>query len=98
MQDLAHAVEPDDSGLLIYTSGTTDRPKGVLHSQKAAVIQSWRFAEMLGLIPEDVVFTAQPFFWTAGISMSLGATLGAGAKLLLQETFDAGAALDCVES
>jgi len=98
VQAIADSVGPHDSGLLIYTSGTTDRPKGVLHTQQAAVIQSWRFGEMLGLTPEDVVFTAQPFFWTAGISMSLGATLAAGARLLLQEIFDAGAALDCIES
>jgi len=98
VQAIVDSVSPDDSGLLIYTSGTTDRPKGVLHTQKAAVIQSWRFAELLGLLPDDVVFTAQPFFWTAGISMSLGATLAAGAKLLLQETFDAESALDCIES
>ncbi|MBJ19145.1 MAG: AMP-binding protein [bacterium] len=98
VQEISDAVGPDDSGLMIYTSGTTDRPKGVLHSHKAAVIQSWRMGEFLGLVPEDVVFTAQPFFWTAGISMSLGATLAAGAKLLLQETFDPEAALDCIET
>jgi acyl-CoA synthetase (AMP-forming)/AMP-acid ligase II len=98
IQQIVDSLAPDDSGLMIYTSGTTDKPKGVLHGQKAAVIQSWRFAEMLGLLPEDIVFTAQPFFWTAGISMSLGATLAAGAKLLLQETFDAEAALTCIES
>jgi len=94
---VAAAITPTDDGLLIYTSGTTDRPKGVLHAHRAAVIQSWRFAEMLGLVTEDVIYTAQPFFWTAGISMSLGATLGVGAMLLVQEVFEPGAALDCVE-
>ena len=97
IEEIIESIGPEDSGLLFYTSGTTDRPKGVLHSHKAAVIQSWRFAEMLGLRPEDIVLTAQPFFWTAGISMSLGATLAAGAKLLLQETFEAEAALECAE-
>jgi acyl-CoA synthetase (AMP-forming)/AMP-acid ligase II len=62
------------------------------------VIQSWRFAELLGLNPEDIVYTAQPLFWTAGISMSLGATLAAGAKLLLQEIFSPETALDCIEA
>ena len=94
---VAAGVAPTDDGLLIYTSGTTDRPKGVLHAHRAAVIQSWRFAEMLGLVTEDVIYTAQPFFWTAGISMSLGATLAVGAVLLVQEVFEPGAALDCVE-
>jgi len=97
LQLIADSVSPDDSGLMIYTSGTTDHPKGVLHYQRAAVIQSWRFAEYLGLTSQDVVFTAQPFFWTAGIAESLGATLAAGATLLLQETFDPESALDCIE-
>jgi fatty-acyl-CoA synthase len=69
----------------------------VLHLQRAPVIQSWRFAEYMQLGPEDVVFTAQPFFWTAGMTMSLGATLAAGACLVLQETFEPGAALALIE-
>ena len=59
---------------------------------RAPVIQSWRFAELMELAPQDRVLTAQPFFWSAGIAMSLGATLAAGGCLILQETFDAGAA------
>jgi acyl-CoA synthetase (AMP-forming)/AMP-acid ligase II len=90
-------VSPSDDGMLIYTSGTTAHPKGVLHFQRAPVIQSWRFAELMGLVADDRVFTAQPFFWTAGIAMSLGATLAAGACLLLQEIFEAASALDLVE-
>jgi acyl-CoA synthetase (AMP-forming)/AMP-acid ligase II len=90
-------VSPADDGVLIYTSGTTAHPKGVLHFQRAPVIQSWRFAELIGLVADDRVFTAQPFFWTAGIAMSLGATLAAGACLLLQEIFEPASALDLVE-
>lgn len=90
-------VTPGDDGLLIYTSGTTERPKGVVHRQRAPVIQSWRFAEWLGLDPDDRVFTAQPFFWSAGIAMSLGATLAAGACLVLQETFEPIRALELIE-
>lgn len=90
-------VEPSDEGLIIYTSGTTARPKGVLHRQRAAVIQSWRFAALMDLSPEDRVYSAQPFFWTAGIAMSLGATLAAGATLHVQETFDPEEALACIE-
>jgi acyl-CoA synthetase (AMP-forming)/AMP-acid ligase II len=90
-------VAPSDDGVLIYTSGTTAHPKGVLHRQRAAVIQSWRFAELMGLEASDRIFTAQPFFWTAGIAMSLGASLAAGACLLLQEVFEPAGALDVIE-
>lgn len=94
---LAEEVSPSDDGLLIYTSGTTALPKGVLHTQRAPVIQSWRFAELMALRPDDRILTAQPFFWTAGIAMSLGASLAAGACLWLQEVFDPGALLETVE-
>jgi acyl-CoA synthetase (AMP-forming)/AMP-acid ligase II len=93
----AAEVTPADDGMLIYTSGTTAHPKGVLHMQRAAVIQSWRFAEWMRLSPDDRVWTAQPFFWTAGIAMSLGATLAAGACLVLQEIFEPGPALAMIE-
>ncbi len=90
-------VEPSDDGILIYTSGTTANPKGVLHAQRAGVLQSWRFADLLLFEPEDRVYTTYPFFWTAGFAMSIGPTFAVGACLLLQQTFEAGAALDMIE-
>lgn len=96
LDQIAAEVTPADDGIVIYTSGTTAHPKGVLHYQRAPVIQSWRFAQDLGLTPEDVVWTAQPFFWTAGVCMSLGASLAAGATLLLQEVFEPGAAIAAI--
>jgi len=94
----AESVDASDDGLVIYTSGTTARPKGVVHRQRAPVIQSWRFAEFMALAPSDRVWTAQPFFWTAGVCMSLGASLASGAELLLQDRFDPGEALALIES
>ena len=91
-------VEPSDDAMIIYTSGTTANPKGVLHGQRAGVLQGWRFADVLCLEPEDRIYTTYPFFWTAGIAMSLLPTFAAGACLLLHETFEPGAALDLIES
>ena len=91
-------VEPCDDGMLIYTSGTTAQAKGVLHTQRAAMLQSWRFAEILRLTPDDRVYTTYPFFWTAGVAMSIGPTFAAGAALLLQEVFEPGAALALIEA
>ncbi len=95
---LAAEVRPSDEGVIIYTSGTTAHPKGVLHLQRSPVVQSWRFAEYMELSVDDVVWTAQPFFWTAGMTMSLGASLAAGARLVLQETFEPEAALALIDS
>jgi len=94
---IAREILPADDALVIYTSGTTAHPKGVLHRQRAPVIQSWRFAEGMGLSTDDVVYSAQPLFWTAGMCMSLGACLAAGATLILEELFEPGRALGVAE-
>ncbi|MGI9590837.1 MAG: class I adenylate-forming enzyme family protein [Myxococcota bacterium] len=91
-------VEPADDGILIYTSGTTSLSKGVLHTHRAAVLQAWRFADFMCFDADERLFTSYPFFWTAGIAMSLGGTFAAGGRLLLQQSFEAGAALDLIEN
>ncbi len=90
-------VCPSDDGIIIYTSGTTSRPKAIVHLQRAMLVNGLRFSRWMGLAPTDRIFTAQPFFWTAGISMSLISTLDAGACLILQATFEPRGALDLIE-
>ncbi len=90
-------ISPYDDALIIYTSGSTGRPKGVLHAHRAAAIQSWRFAQQLRLEPTARVWSAFPFFWTAGFCMVMGATLAAGGCLVLQELFRPDEALALME-
>jgi fatty-acyl-CoA synthase len=94
----AAAVSPYDDALVVYTSGSTGTPKGVLHAHRAAALQSWRFTRHLCLDPTLRVWSAFPFFWTAGYCMVMGATLAAGACLVLQELFEPAAALALLES
>jgi len=93
---LCDEVHPSDDALIIYTSGSTALPKGVVHVQRTPVLQGWRFAQLMELDAERV-WTAQPFFWTAGIAMSLGSSLASGSTLLLQSHFEPGAALALIE-
>ena len=89
----AAAVTPADDAIIIYTSGSTELPKGVLHSHRSPALQSWRFASRQRLLPGDRVYSAFPFFWTAGFAMVLGSTLAAGGCLCIAETFAAEEAL-----
>ena len=94
----ASRVSAQDDAVIFYTSGTTARPKGVLHAHQPPALQSWRFAQHLCLDPDARVWSAFPFFWTAGFCMVMGATLAAGGCLVLQDHFDPGDALRLLEA
>lgn len=98
LEAVRREVVPSDDGIIIYTSGTTARPKAVLHLQRSLLVNGLRFSRWMELCAEDRVWTAQPFFWTAGITMSLISTLDAGACLILEEVFDAERSLALIET
>ncbi|MBO0728656.1 MAG: acyl--CoA ligase [Acidimicrobiaceae bacterium] len=93
----ARQVTPADDGIIIYTSGTTAVPKAVLHAHRSVTVQMWRWAQLLELESSDRVWSAYPFFWTAGFAMYIGGTLSSGATLVMQEVFDAAGALELIE-
>jgi acyl-CoA synthetase (AMP-forming)/AMP-acid ligase II len=86
-------ISPSDEGLIIYSSGTTSQPKGVLHCHRAPTMQFWLQAGFFGRHERTRLWTSLPMFWTAGLNTALGATLGAGGCWVMQEWFDPGPAL-----
>ena len=90
-------IHPSDLGLVIYSSGTTDRPKGVLHNHQAPTLQFWAQARLFGRDVSTRMWSALPMFWTAGMNTAMGATLAAGGCWVMQEVFDAGGALRLIE-
>lgn len=67
--DFADTCE-DDLGFLVYTSGTSGRPKGVAHAQRAVLGRRPMIEGWYGLKSDDLLFHAGAFNWTY--------TLGAG--------------------
>ncbi|OBI83805.1 class I adenylate-forming enzyme family protein [Mycobacterium sp. 1245805.9] len=96
----AAAVDPSDSAVLFFSSGSTSKPKGILGAHRGVCIQLWRFRRMYGFSPEDQVrgWAANGFFWSGNFAMVLGSTLAAGGALVLQSTFDAPGALELMQA
>ncbi len=90
-------VSPDDDALVIFSSGTTSHPKGVLHGHRAPTLQFWLQRQIFGRDEQTRMWCALPIFWTAGLNTAMGSTLAAGGCWVMQETFEPGAALALLE-
>jgi fatty-acyl-CoA synthase len=80
-----------DDALILYTSGSSARPKAVRLRHYAVIENGFNIGERMGLGPDDRVLLAPPLFWAYGACNALPATLTHGAALVLQERFEAGA-------
>ncbi|MCU1358328.1 MAG: AMP-dependent synthetase and ligase [Acidimicrobiales bacterium] len=87
----------DDEGLVIFSSGSTDTPKGMVHDRRAPALQFWFQARIFRRDVDTRMWAALPIFWTAGLNSAMGATLAAGGCWVMQETFEPGAALALLE-
>ena len=88
-QDLLRGVERevhvDDPALTIYTSGASDFPKGVVHSQGAVMTKIHYLRQMLGFEIDSHPVANMPFFWVGGLVMSLLTGMEAGGRVTCQD-------------
>ncbi|MGD9802259.1 MAG: class I adenylate-forming enzyme family protein [Hyphomicrobiaceae bacterium] len=91
-------VSATDTVVVLYTSGSSSRPKSVPLQHFAAVENGFNIGERQGLVPGDRVLVSIPLFWSYGAVNALPATLSHGATLVLQGRFEPGEALDLIET
>jgi acyl-CoA synthetase (AMP-forming)/AMP-acid ligase II len=91
-------VRPADTGALLFSSGSTAKPKGVFSSHRAIAIQCWRSRRVFALGDDVRCWTSNGFMWSGNFVMALGATLAAGGSLVLQRIFDPVEALQLMEA
>ena len=89
-------IGPDDVSDLIFTSGTTGRPKGVIstHGQTVRVFEAW--SGILGLRAGDRYLIVNPFFHTFGYKAGIVASIMRGATIIPLAVFDPGAVMELV--
>lgn len=90
-------VDGSDDAAIFFTSGSTAAPKGVVHTHASMLAGADNVADRLGLTADDVTYGYLPFFFNGGLVGVALATLSRGGALLLQEAFDADAALRLLE-
>jgi fatty-acyl-CoA synthase len=78
-----------DDAFILYTSGSSARPKAVRLQHFAVIENGFAIGERMGLGPDDRVLLAPPLFWAYGACNALPATVSHGAALVLQGRFDA---------
>ncbi|MGJ7530043.1 class I adenylate-forming enzyme family protein [Variovorax sp. GB1P17] len=95
-QPLADPGGDDDLALIMYTSGTTGKQKGVMHSHRSIHGALLSCAQSFEATERDVVGSVLPLFHCAQHTISMGALM-AGATIWLASGFDPAAMLAAVE-
>ena len=92
-----HDIAAEDDALLMYTSGTTGRPKGVVHTQASLLAGGWTVSTAHKLVPEDRGMGVLPYYHINGLCVSVMGALVSGGSLAMVSRFSAGQFWDQVD-
>lgn len=78
-----HMGDPDRMGYIVYTSGTSGRPRAVAHAHRAILARAMMHHGWYGLTPEDRLLHAGAFNWTYTLGTGLMDPWSVGATALI---------------
>jgi len=92
------ARSPEDTAVLVYTSGTTGKPKGAELTHFQMYMNSTIAGGLFGVRSDDVVLAVLPFFHVFGLSSVVNVFIRHGGCLSILPRFQPGAVLDAIEA
>ncbi|MBG0832213.1 AMP-binding protein [Planomonospora sp. ID67723] len=93
-RDRAARTGPGDLVMLIFTSGTSGRPRAVRVTQRKVAVPGTNLAALLS--PVDVVYCAMPLFHSGAVMAAYAPAVASGAALVLRRRFSASGLMDDV--
>lgn len=89
---------PDDPALLMFTSGTTARPKGAVHTHNTLDFEVRSIVEVFGLVDSDVVFMPSPLTHMTGLAYGVQLAPALAGPLVLQDVWDPRRAMELIDA
>lgn len=88
----------EETWYLLYTSGTTGKPKAVIQTYGMAIANYVNIAQAMGLRADDTSLNYLPLFHTGGINLTTVPALIMGARTLITPTFDLDKTVELLEA
>ncbi|MCU1428993.1 MAG: AMP-binding protein [Actinomycetia bacterium] len=93
----APVISADDPAVILWTSGTTSVPKGVVHTHQSLRVEADSIAEAHCMTAGDVLLLPMPVTHVAGLTYGVLLPLTAGIRAVLMDVWEPGAGLHLLE-
>jgi fatty-acyl-CoA synthase len=88
LEPSAHLAGPDDLCVMPYTSGTTGKPKGCIHTHRTVMSTTVAGGAWVDMQPESVILCSMPLFHVTGMQCSMNQPIYFGATIILMSRWD----------